>query len=640
MCGIAGLLYTEKALIHGGGGQQVNQVRIEDITGQMVHHLKHRGPDDQGASVTDFGKDGGEKCVVGIGHTRLAILDLSSAGHQPMGDAYGNQISFNGEIYNFKELRRQFDDSYEWKSQTDTEVLLHAYAKWGRDCLRHLRGMFALAIRDKTKQELFLARDPLGIKPLYYYNGDGVFIFASEVQAVLSSGLVPRRICRAGLVSYLQNGSVASPETMIEGVRLLSPGHYMVVKWRDDGGFDANEISYTEDLIGGATRSRLSTRQDAVRALREVLKESVRLHLASDVPLAPFLSGGIDSSAIVALMRQVTEERPKTFSVVFAEKKFSEAEHALQIAQKFDTEHHEIHLGKKQLFDMLPSAISAEDQPTMDGINTFVVSKAVKEAGITVALSGLGGDELFAGYPTFRRALRLQSAARFPSSLRQGVSAVGERLWNRSVQHKKLWQLLASDGSPAAACMVSRQLFSGDEVESLLSDKGDVLHTSNGNHKSMKGKYPLTDTINSVSLYELRGYMTNTLLRDTDCMSMAHSLEVRVPFVDVEVVRFMMELPGAWKVDDRQKPLLQDALGDLLPPAIMNRPKMGFTLPFEEWMQSSLRDEIGKTFADDSLSKAIGLEPEVVREVWQQFLRAPQRVGWSRPWALYVLLRW
>jgi asparagine synthase (glutamine-hydrolysing) len=420
---------------------------------------------------------------------------------------------------------------------------------------------------------------------------------------------------------------------MIEGVALLQAGHYLTIT-PQAGSLEVQELSYTKDWLAGSKALDGLDRAAAVEALRDALKESVRLHLVSDVPLAPFLSGGIDSSAIVALMSQVTNERPKTFSVVFDEQKFSEAPYARSVAEKFKTEHHEIRLSEQRLYEMLPAALAAIDQPTMDGINTFVVSKAVREAGVTVALSGLGGDELFAGYPTFRRALRMRSLSHVPGPLRKGVAALGARVLNRSMQQRKLWQLFEGDASPEASCEVSRQLLFFKEIESLLADGGHYLSSAEETENG-------SDTINSVSRYELRGYMANTLLRDTDCMSMAHSLEVRVPFVDAEIVRFVLSLPGDWKLNGgRPKPLLQDALGDLLPTEITNRPKMGFTLPFENWMQSRLRDEINETFEDEHRFESIGFRPGAAREIWQRFLRSPQSVGWSRPWALYVLAHW
>jgi asparagine synthase (glutamine-hydrolysing) len=625
MCGIAGIIDSANA--------KAFTTNVES----MVSCVRHRGPDDAGV----FECESGARAI--LGHTRLAIIDLSASGNQPMRDpASGVSLTYNGECYNYLELRRELGEPPGgWRSETDSEVVLRAYVRWGVDAFRRLRGMFALALWDERRQALVLARDLFGIKPLYYYQTGGQFVFASELRALLASGLVPRRLSRAGLTSYLETGSVTSPETIIEGVRLLSPGHYMAIETSGAGALRANELSYIGDWLADGGVPRVSSRAEAVEALRHELSESVRLHLVSDVPLGLFLSGGMDSSAIVALMSREVGRRPKTFSIVFAEEKFSEAEHARRVAKKFDTEHHEIQLGEQQLFEMLPSAIGATDQPTMDGVNTFVVSKAVKDAGITVALSGLGGDELFAGYPAFHRAVRLKALSRFPRPLRRGVSSLGKRVWNSSVQQKKLWQLLASDGSPSAAYAVSRQLFSLGEAESLLSGDVTFLQATGTSVNGWGGMFEKDDTVNAVSLCELTGYMANTLLRDTDCMSMAHSLEVRVPFVDAQVVRFVLGLPGAWKLNGgRPKPLLHDALGDLLPDEIVNRPKMGFTLPFENWMQSRLRYEIETAFADDKHYESVGLAATTVREVWRQFVRAPQRVGWSRPWALYVLGRW
>lgn len=622
MCGIAGIIGNWA-------------VEPGACLARMSRALVHRGPDDDGVEVWPASEG---TAFTGFAFRRLAIIDLSAAGHQPMSTPDGRYtIIFNGEIYNYRALRRELEvEGVRFASHTDTEVLLQLYARRGVECLHRLRGMFAFAVRDNRTGGVFIARDQLGIKPLYYHSASDLLIFASELRSLLASELVPRRLSRAGLYSYLESGSVTSPHTIIDGVRMLAPGHYIVVRPAGGASVEAREVAYMEGWLEGASAPEGLDRAAAVEALRETLKEAVRVHLESDVPLGPFLSGGIDSSAIVALMRQVTGNRPKTFSVVFAEEKFSEARHARQVAEKFDTEHHEIHLGKQHLFDMLPSAIGAEDQPTMDGVNTFVVSKAVREAGITVALSGLGGDELFGGYPTFRRALRLQSLMRLPGAVRRGAAAVAGRLFNTAVNQKKLWQLVASEGTAAATCAVSRQLFPSVEADNLLCEGAGFIPV-----QPSLGEYEEDDIVNAVSLCELRGYMTNTLLRDTDCMSMAHSLEVRVPFVDVEVVRFALGLPGSWKMNGgRPKPLLQDALGDLLPEEVRNRPKMGFTLPFEEWMQSRLRAEIEETFADRQQFEPIGLRPEAVAEVWRRFLRAPQSVGWSRPWALFVLARW
>lgn len=624
MCSIAGIIYLSK---DGEERRAYGSAALE----RMMRALHHRGPDDRGMWLAPEK----ERATIGLANTRLAIIDLSPAGHQPMLDEEaGVCLTYNGEIYNFMDVREELSaDARKWRSHTDTEVVLRAYERWGVECLKKFRGMFALALWDEGSGELLLARDQLGIKPLYYYQSEELFIFASEIRALLASGLVPRRLSRDGLTSYLEQGSVEAPATIIDGVRSLMPGQYLRVNARSRA-LHLEAASYGDELGAGHRIAPPVERDAAVRRLREILEDSVRKHLVSDVPLGVFLSGGIDSSALVALMSRVAGERVKSFSVVFAEEKFSEASHARLVAAMYGTEHREIPLGEDGLLAMLPDALNAIDQPTMDGINTYVVSKSVKQAGITVALSGLGGDELFAGYSTFRRGRQLQTLSRVPRDLRRAAAAVGQSVLGKSVRQRKFWEMLASDGSARAAYDVTRQLFGAREVRSLLLNAPERIAAACADEG-------LEDTINAVSRCELEGYMVNTLLRDTDFMSMAHSLEVRVPFVDTAVVDFVLGLPGGWKMNGgRAKPLLQDALGPLLPQEITERPKMGFTLPFENWMQSRLREEIARVFADERRFETLGLRAQTVRDVWRRFLSEPGRIGWSRPWALYVLAKW
>lgn len=608
MCSISGVLSVTRNDLHHA---------VE----RMNSALNHRGPDDHG--VANCG------CLC-LGNTRLAVIDTSLAGHQPMHDAEtGNWISYNGETYNFKQLRRELDDDlHAWRSNSDTEVVLRAYGRWGVDAFRRLRGMFALAIWDAGKRRLVLARDPLGIKPLYYYRTESEFVFASEVRALLASGLVPRRLNTDGVASYLATGSIESPLTIVDGVQQLLPGQYLQVHASTEGKIETSTGDYR---VANHAVNGVRSRADAVARLRAELEESVRLHLVSDVPLGVFLSGGMDSSAIVALTTRITGEPPRTFSVVFDEAEYSEASHARVVAAKFRSDHCETRLTEQQLLDMLPQAIASLDQPTMDGINTFVVSKAVKNAGVTVALSGLGGDELFAGYPSFRRALKVHSTSPVAKVFLRGVSGVGKFALNGSTQRQKFWQLAASNGRPEDVYRISRQLFSPQTVRVLTSRDSLV------NERSEIG----VDIVNAISELELRGYMTNTLLRDTDAMSMAHSLEVRVPLVDVKVVNFALSLPGKWKLSNGvPKPLLADAVADLLPRELLARPKMGFTLPFETWLQGRLRSEVSTVLENVGQLRESGLEAEGVRSVWRKFLQKPRATGWSRPWSLYVLARW
>lgn len=589
------------------------------IVRRMNDAQKHRGPDDQG--IAECGQ-------VVLGNTRLAIIDTSEAGHQPMNDpATGNWITYNGETYNFKDLRNEI--SGPWSSNTDTEVVLRAYCEFGVDAFCRMRGMFALALWDNQKQTLVLARDPLGIKPLYYYVTKDQFLFASELRALLASGLIPLRLSAAGVDSYLATGSIEAPLTIVEGVKQLLPGHVLHVRANE-----AREIELTDTEFTTAKPQTIEgNREDAVACLRHELEESVRLHLVSDVPLGVFLSGGMDSSALVALMSRAGSQRLKTFSVVFDEAKFAkfnEAPFSRAVAERFNTDHSEIRLNEDRLLEILPDAIASLDQPSMDGINTFVVSSAVKSKGITVALSGLGGDELFAGYPSFRRALRFDAMSQVSKRVLRAASGVGQVALNGSVQRHKFWQLANSGGRAEDVYRISRQLFSTESAKRITGRNGRDC-SSNGGHDD-------GDIVNTISRLELTGYMTNTLLRDTDAMSMAHSLEVRVPFVDTKVVDYVLSLPGEWKAPSRvgPKPLLADAMADLLPREFLNRPKMGFTLPFEKWLLGKLRSEVGSVLERLTL----GLNAQAVGDVWRRFLEKPSAMGWSRPWSLYVLAKW
>ncbi len=696
MCGIAGVLALSRSEA---------PPLLTSAIARMMDALRHRGPDDQGISNCDF-TIGDLRASVLLATQRLAIIDRSPAGHQPMRDEdSGLMISYNGEVYNFRELRKEIGDEFgPWHSATDTEVVLRAYRKWGLGAFEKLRGMFALAIWDPREQKLVLARDPFGIKPLYYISNCGMrnanfgmrisdfkadlesgnseiqnsrsahgtddsstqssqheirspkfeirnspFLFASEVRALLASGLVPRHLSLEGIRSFLSYGSVQAPSTIIEDVRSLMPGHYLVLRPRDPE-LQIEEVSYLnkhQTLDNGTTH----VREEMVKILRAKLEESVRLHLVSDVPLGVFLSGGMDSSALVALMSRVTPERPKTFSVVFDEKKFDEAGHARMVARQFDSEHREIHLNENQLLDLLPDALEAMDQPTIDGINTYVVSRAVKEAGVTVALSGLGGDELFAGYPSFRRAQRLENTSSLSRGLLRFAATIAGFAPGQSRQREKLRQLAQTNGKPGEVYRITRQLFSQEQVMDLmnqeLSEVPSPASTSNFDTPEFFRTFvsPFTagagDVINQISQLELSVYMANTLLRDTDSMSMSHSLEVRVPFVDIEVARLVLNMPGNWKLNGSQpKPLLADAMRDLLPSQVLERPKMGFTLPFEKWMQSRLRRDIASILEGRSTSVRAGLDPKTTTKVWRSFLQTPRAVGWSRPWALYVLSKW
>src|SRR5262245_20715514 len=388
MCGIAGGIFW--------GDTPVTVA--QDAVSAMERRLAHRGPDGRGMYCSWTPDSPWQGPFVVLGHTRLAIIDTSDAGAQPMdvrGQPAAGWITYNGETYNFRELRSELEQSgARFHSRTDTEVLLHGYAAWGLDLLPRLRGMFAAALWDPCAKRLLLARDRLGIKPLFYYSGNGCLLCVSEVRALLATGLVPNRLDRTALWQYLGYQSIPAPRTLVQGIRALQPGHWMTVSAEGQQAHGA----YWQMLAPHNAVIDVSP-AEARRRTGELLRESVAAHMVSDVPVGAFLSGGIDSSAVVALMREAGHQ-PRTFSVGFDERPFDESSHAAVVARLFDADHTHVRLRGDDLLDQLPDALQAMDQPTGDGINSYVVSGAVRARGITVVLSGLGGDELFGGYPS------------------------------------------------------------------------------------------------------------------------------------------------------------------------------------------------------------------------------------------------
>ncbi len=633
MCGIAGILPLTDQPESGG------VTRALDV---MVRHLAHRGPDDQG--VVTIRKDFGQ---LGFGHTRLAILDLSPSGHQPMFDSQNdNCITFNGEIYNFKELRQKESlASAEWKSQTDTETILKSYAHWGKDCVHHFRGMFAFAIWDAQTQELFLARDHLGIKPLFYYSDEKHFVFASEIRALLASGLVPRVLDPGGLWDYMAYQSVPAPSTLIKGVRALLPGSWLTV----DLVGRTTEKTYWGILENASEEARDATETESRGRVRELLRESIGLNLVSDVPVAAFLSGGIDSSAVVALMKEAGQTA-QTFSVVFTEKAYTEAQYAREVASQLHTDHTEILLTERNLLDQLLGALSAMDQPTGDGVNTYVVSRAVRAAGVKVSLSGLGGDELFGGYPSFARLKKLSKYLRVwgatPERLRAFAVDTAESMAGNSVTGSKAISLLRSDGTLASTYPVLRQVLSISQRRALLQEHW--LRRVDGSHdpytvllRETFARNERSEAMSRISFAEARTYMHDVLLHDTDQMSMAHALEVRVPLLDSKLVEYVMGLPDAMKHSNGiPKRLLVESLGGLLPKQVVNRPKQGFTLPFDPWMRGALRPFCEARLSPERIgSRGIVKHPHV-HKLWHDFLEGKTNVSWSRLWILVVLEEW
>jgi asparagine synthase (glutamine-hydrolysing) len=591
MCGIAGVSCCKSAKLDDA------RAAVE----RMVMGMRHRGPDDQGSEVVCAGP-----CNVVIGNTRLAILDLSHAGHQPMRDPEtGNWCVLNGEIYNHLEIRQALGN-VRWLSTSDTETLLHAYAAWGAACVERLRGMFAIALYDAARRTLWCVRDRLGIKPFYYVAGPDIFAFASEVKVLLRSGLVQRELDRDGLAAFMRFGSVIEPLTLVRGLRSLSPGHWVEV---------ANGVITRQQQYWSLSACADESSTDG-EATCDLLQASVREHMVADVPVGCFLSGGIDSSAITACAARNSSIPVRTFTVAFQGTKMDESPAAQAIATRFGTEHTEVRLSDSEVGAEVPLAVAAMDLPSIDGVNTFIVSRAVQSSGVKVVLSGLGGDEVFGGYRSFRLLPFAINWAEWSGRIPRCLSPIFPG-------RERGFEMMQPGLSLGERYGVLRALWSQTELRRMgLPASTELIEDPN----------PALPPSTQVSLLELDFYMRSVLLRDSDVMSMAHSIELRVPFLDHRLVAHALRnhLAG-----NGRKRKLVAAFSDVLPTRILRRAKQGFELPMAAWFQGLLRG-----FCDEGLAL---LDREAILSVpSSEFGRRfySGQLSWSRLWQLVVLGHW
>lgn len=618
MCGIAGIV-----------DQRANGEALARCAERMSRAIMHRGPDDQGQVTVSESQPG-----VVMAHRRLAIIDLSHAGHQPMQDSNA-WISFNGEIYNYRELRAELrNEGHTFRTGTDTEVILKAYVQWGADCVKHLRGIFAFGIWDNATRTLLLARDHLGVKPMYFWRDDHSLVFASEVRSLLASGYVPRHLDHHALQGYMTFGAVQDPQTLVRDVVSLQPGHTLT--WREGR---ATIAQYW--ILPSPERRRDLRYMDVEEALRAHLTDAVRMQLVADVPVAAFLSGGIDSTAILALMRIGGARNIRSVSVVFDEPTYDERVFARKAAETFGTDHHELILTSHDVVRGLPAALAAYDQPSMDGLNTYFVSQVTRSEGLSVALSGLGGDEVFGGYGGHSRQLLAERAAAAvrlmprPArhALASAVSAVA-----RTETGRRFVDLLTTRSHPY---FLTRQVFNRAQIDSLLTPEFNDQRTSwepdAFNDLETLGRG--TDAVTRTSAFELGTYMLSMLLRDADQMSMAHALEVRVPLLDHRLVEFVFSLPGRLRLDRAvPKPLLTRPLEAELPRECIYRAKQGFELPFERWLRGGLYEQMRESFLTPTSSHAAPFDPKALAITWKSFEEG--RLRWSRVWSIFVLRDW
>lgn len=638
MCGICGAIGFD------------SKENAEAVVRRMLAAIAHRGPDEEGILVAP---------PVVAGTRRLSIIDLPG-GSQPIWNESGTlAVVYNGEIYNFRELRQQLEASgHKFRTRSDTEVVVHAYEQWGEECAAKFHGMFAFAVielpqgRTGRAAAVYLARDPLGIKPLYYAQTSEAFLFASEVRALLASRCVPPQLSAEAVPTYLLFGSVCEPAAMVQGVLSLPPGHSLKIRADEPLRLPQPRLywDFAKHFGESADAKREAPPADssaAASAVRTLLEDSVRGHLIADVPIGVFLSSGLDSTVIAALASQV-QKGVHTFTVTFPDSEFSEAEIARNTAQRLGSEHSELTLSSGEMVARLDEAVASFDQPSMDGINTFFVSWAARQAGLKVALSGLGSDELFGGYTSFRATSQVARLARmarlFPQPVRQLVNSGFKRTKTYRGAPDVFRKALAAWLDPKlfpSPYFYTRALFTPRTVAGRLGEDVSAWHAMPWMQwlaDAARQAQPM-DPFTRISWLELRSYLVNTLLRDTDAMSMRHSLEVRVPFLDVPLVEYVLRVPEALKRNPRRpKSLLIEAMKDLLPEEVMAQNKRTFTFPWETWLRGKLGERVAVGLGDWSPALQARFDGRFALAVWRDFLRG--RTTWSRPWSLYVLNEW
>ncbi len=622
MCGIAGFNWKDQALAQA-----------------MGHEIAHRGPDQQGVYVDD---------EISLAHQRLSILDLSEHGRQPMSNiscakcAHPLWVVFNGEIYNFKEVRRLLESKgHVFTSSCDTEVILHAYAEYGKDCIHHFNGMFAIALWDIQNKELFIARDRLGVKPLYYYFKDGKFIFASEIKAILKDPSISREVNPKAIYDYLGYEFVPATQTMFRDIYKLPPSHYLIFKNKQIqiGRYWDVQFNPEKELSG----------KDEKKIQNEIidrLSESVRKRLISDVPLGVFLSGGLDSSSVVALMTRHMKEPVKTFSLGYEDPSFSELDYARQIAKQFKTEHTEIIIEPLSV-PLFEKAVWHLDEPMTDlsTIPFMLICKKAKEK-VTVCLSGEGGDEVFVGYDRFKASKFDQMFQKIPAPIRQYIlNPLIQKLPDQS-QKKGLFNVIrrfmdGSNLSQSGHHMRWQYFLNPTKNHLLFSD--EVLNQVNPNPFGLIEKVlqncSSKNRLDQEIYIDLRFTMPDSVLMKVDKMSMATALEVRVPFLDYEFIEFCATIPSSLKLKGfRTKAIFRDSLNGILPPNICERGKQGYSFPIKNWLRQELKSYMIELLNESPLIRE-SLKVDYIRLLIEQHLARTHNHNHIL-WALMNLALW
>lgn len=598
----------------------------------MAATLAHRGPDDAGDWRRAFDLRGREHSV-GFAHRRLAILDLSAAGHQPMSSEDATvTITYNGEIYNFKDLRRELTaHGRTFRSECDTEVLIEAYREWGPSALDRLNGMFAFAIWDHSRRSLLLARDRLGIKPLFYRFTDGVLTFASELRAITAHPDFKAKIDRTALAGFVRHGYIPGSRSIYAGVWKLQPGHFLV--WHDGS---IRQERYWE-MTPASSRPPVRNLGEATRQLEEVLGDAVERRLLSDVPLGAFLSGGVDSSAVVALMKERASGPVRTFSIGFENPRYDEAQHARRVAEHLGTDHTELYVRRSDAVEVAHEIPELYDEPFADSsaIPTVLLSRLTRQR-VTVALSGDGGDELFGGYSQYHKLQRLLPLFSLPGPIRTVLSHVAAYCPAGSVRNALLH--LRNPDLAALAC----GLISGSSDASLVDLCGPGIDSPSGQYLEAFRRAPNPDPVRRSMIADAQVYLPDDILTKVDRASMSVGLEARVPLLDHQVVSFALGLPLSilWS-NGHDKAPLREIVYRRIPGHLIDRPKKGFSIPIGELLQNELHQWKSEYLAPARLREEGLLDPARVPDLLRE---ARVRGGASQEtallWRLLCFQRW
>jgi len=642
MCGICGKMSFD--------GEPVK----EELLKKMCRSFAYRGSDDHGTYITDSGANDGRPISLGLGHQRLSIIDLSSAGHQPMSNEDNTiWIVYNGEVYNFKQLRADLKrKGHTFKSDTDTEVVLHLYEEEGVDAVHRLNGMFAFVIWDEKASRLWVCRDRIGIKPLVYYWDEKNFTFASEIKALLIDSSIPKKLDNEALYLYLAFNYVPAPYTMFKGIRKLEPGHFLIL---EKGKLEVKKYWDVAPTMVSDTSPYKFAEQEEIykKRLYEHLSDAVQKRLIADVPLGAFLSGGIDSSIIVALMTRYSTQPVKTFSIGFKDAKlFDETHYAREVADHLKTDHHEFKLTYRDMLDVLPDVLATIDEPFADSsaIPTYIVSRETRKH-VTVALSGDGGDELFAGYRSYLGEYWRQRYMLVPAIIREKLieklvfklpDSRDVRLLEYSRQLKKF--IRSTRGSFAQRVFTLKEVFPGDIRQRLLlasmfngspSEEDPAL-----SHVKKLLDISCNDRINRILYSDLKDSLPGDMLTKVDWMSMKNSLEVRVPFLDHRVVELAFNMPGALKLyKGKTKYILKETFKKLLPPGLFRRPKAGFEVPISRWLKTDLRFLIENYLNEDRIRGQEIFEYGIIEKLIQDHMSNRTDTSWML-WNLIVFQHW